>query len=64
MLFDEATSALDPETERQLLKNILANHGKTVIFVTHRPALVDYCDQTLTIEKRDPQFRTDTTATG
>ena len=51
MLFDEATSALDPETERQLLKNILANHGKTVIFVTHRPALVDYCDQTLTIEK-------------
>ena len=51
LILDEATSALDPETERQLLKNILANHGKTVIFVTHRPALVDYCDQTLTIEK-------------
>ena len=39
MLFDEATSALDPETEKQLLKNILANHDKTVIFITHRPAV-------------------------
>lgn len=51
MLFDEATSALDPETERHLLQNILAAHDKTVIFITHRPAVVDYCDQTLTIEK-------------
>ncbi len=51
MLFDEATSALDPETERQLLHNILAAHDKTVIFVTHRPAVVDYCDQTLRIDK-------------
>ena len=51
MLFDEATSALDPETERQLLHNVLANHDKTIIFITHRPAVVDYCDQTLKIEK-------------
>lgn len=51
MLFDEATSALDPETEKRLLKNILANHDKTVIFITHRPAVVDYCDQTLKIER-------------
>ena len=51
MLFDEATSALDPETERQLLHNILATHEKTVIFITHRPAVVDYCDQTLRIDK-------------
>ena len=51
MLFDEATSALDPETERQLLQNILANHDKTILFITHRPAIVDYCDQVLHIEK-------------
>ena len=51
MLFDEATSALDPETERQLLQNILSSHEKTIIFITHRPAVVDYCDQTLKIEK-------------
>ena len=48
MLFDEA---LDPDTERQLLKNILANSNKTIIFITHRPAVVDYCDQTLRLEK-------------
>lgn len=51
MIFDEATSALDPETEKQLLKNILAHHDKTVIFITHRPAVVEYCNQVLTIEK-------------
>ena len=51
MLFDEATSALDPDTERQLLKNILDKHDKTVIFITHRPAVVEYCDQTLHMER-------------
>lgn len=51
MLFDEATSALDPDTERQLLHNILSCHDKTVIFITHRPAVMNYCDQTLKIEK-------------
>ena len=50
MLFDEATSALDPDTERQLLENILSDHSKTVIFITHRPAVVDYCDQVLRVE--------------
>lgn len=50
MLFDEATSALDPQTERQLLENILSDHSKTVLFITHRPAVVDYCDQSLTVE--------------
>jgi ABC-type multidrug transport system fused ATPase/permease subunit len=47
MLFDEATSALDPDTERLLLKNILRHRQKTVIFVTHRPAVIDYCDHVI-----------------
>ena len=51
MLFDEATSALDPDTERQLLQNILSRHDKTIIFITHRPAVVDYCDQVLQVKK-------------
>lgn len=51
MLFDEATSALDPETEKNLLQNILAKHNKTIIFITHRPAVMGYCDQTLKIDK-------------
>lgn len=51
ILFDEATSALDPETERQLLQNLLKHNDKTIIFITHRLAVVDYCDQTLKIER-------------
>lgn len=50
MLFDEATSALDPDTERQLLKNILSTNDKTIIFITHRMAVVDYCDQVLRLK--------------
>ena len=49
MLLDEATSALDAETERKVLENILSNHQRTIIFVTHRTAVVDYCDQVLDI---------------
>ena len=49
MIFDEATSALDGDTERRLLANVLADHRKTVLFITHRPAVVDYCDQSLTV---------------
>ena len=51
LVLDEATSALDPETERQLLNNILADRNTTVIFVTHRMAVIDYCDQTLKITR-------------
>lgn len=51
MIFDESTSALDPDTERNLLRNILSTKDKTVVFITHRPAVVDYCDTTLRIEK-------------
>ena len=52
MLFDEATSALAPETGRQLLQNILSHHEKPVIFIPHSPAVVDYCDQTLPLQKQ------------
>ena len=51
MIFDEATSALDPETERQLLNNILASSDKTIIFITHRPAVIEYCHQSLEIHR-------------
>ncbi|MCI7309871.1 MAG: ABC transporter ATP-binding protein/permease [Prevotella sp.] len=51
MIFDEATSALDPETEKSLLNNVLSQHDKTVIFITHRPAVMEYCDRTLHLKK-------------
>ena len=49
MLFDEATSALDANTERKVLENILKDRQRTVFFVTHRKAVIDYCDQVLHI---------------
>lgn len=49
MLFDEATSALDPDTERQLLENIIARKDKTIIFITHRMTVCDYCEQKLSL---------------
>ena len=52
LIFDEATSALDEETERKLLQNLLAEKRHTIIFITHRKAVIDYCDETLKIEKR------------
>ena len=51
LIFDEATSALDEETERKLLQNLLAEKRHTIIFITHRKAVIDYCDETLKIEK-------------
>lgn len=47
MLFDEATSALDGDTECRLLQNILEGNAHTVIFITHRPAVLQYCDARL-----------------
>ena len=49
ILLDEATSALDPDTEKQLLENLLRGQRKTVICVTHRMAVVEYCDQVIEI---------------
>ncbi|MBP5340614.1 MAG: ABC transporter ATP-binding protein [Prevotella sp.] len=50
LLLDEATSALDTETEQQVLKNILYDKSRTVLFVTHRPAVTDYCSQVIHIQ--------------
>ena len=50
LLFDEATSALDPDTERRLLERLAeARGGRTVIFITHRPSVLEYCDKVLRV---------------
>jgi ABC-type multidrug transport system fused ATPase/permease subunit len=50
ILLDEATSALDVETEQELLHRLTqGEQGKTLIFITHRTSVVDYCDHTLHI---------------
>ena len=50
LLLDEATSALDPDTERRLLERLSdARDGRTVIFITHRPSVLEYCDRVLRV---------------
>lgn len=52
LILDEVTSALDEGTEQEMLRRLTQSKiGKTLIFVTHRPAVIDYCTQVLRIEK-------------
>ncbi|MCI8635992.1 MAG: ABC transporter ATP-binding protein [Eubacterium sp.] len=47
LLLDEATSSLDEATEEKLLENLKAMTDKTVIIVTHRPAVLSICDKNI-----------------
>lgn len=52
VILDEVTSALDEATEKEMLRRLTQSQiGKTLIFVTHRPAVIEYCTQVLRIEK-------------
>lgn len=52
MLLDEATSALDVETEKKLLENLKQHfHDSTIIFVTHRLAVVDFTSDVIKMER-------------
>ena len=45
MLCDEATSSLDPNTEAELIDNLIdATKDKTVVIVTHRAKLISFCE--------------------
>ncbi|MDO9352459.1 MAG: hypothetical protein Q7T55_02110, partial [Solirubrobacteraceae bacterium] len=50
--FDEPSSALDAETEAALARGLraLADEGRAVLVVTHRPALVAAADAVLDLE--------------
>lgn len=50
LLLDEATSALDEETECRLLTNLKAMTDKTVLIVTHRPAVLGFCDKQIAMD--------------
>ena len=48
LLLDEPTEGLDRETERQILRLILAHaENKTLILVTHRLTAIEQFDETL-----------------
>lgn len=54
MLFDESTSALDEQTEKNVVERITEYaQGATLIFVTHRPAVLKHCSQVLHLTRCD-----------
>lgn len=55
LLLDEATSALDEVTERKVLSNLRAMTEKTVLIVTHRPAVLEICDKIATFSEKGVQ---------
>lgn len=52
MLLDEFSSSLDPSTESRLMENLVAAYpSKTMIFITHREKIAEYCTSTLKLER-------------
>ena len=52
LLLDEATSALDVETEKKLLENLKQYfHDSTIIFVTHRLAVMNFTTDVIKMER-------------
>lgn len=48
LLLDEFSSALDAETETVLMERLTSNlHDHTMIFITHREKIIEYCTDTL-----------------
>jgi ATP-binding cassette subfamily B protein len=45
LMLDESTSALDEATETKLLQHLRSMTDKTVLIVTHRPAVLAICDK-------------------
>ncbi len=54
LLLDEFSSSLDPETEARLMDNLTKKAaGKTMVFITHRERIAEFCDRTCRIERLD-----------
>ncbi|MHC5141719.1 MAG: ABC transporter ATP-binding protein [Planctomycetota bacterium] len=49
LLLDEPTSALDKES-KQVLRDLLANLHKTIVFISHEDVLLDIKDMTLQLQ--------------
>ena len=52
LLLDEFSSALDVETETVLMERLTSEpQDRTMIFITHRDRVIDFCDATLALSK-------------
>ncbi|MCQ2539526.1 MAG: ABC transporter ATP-binding protein/permease [Acetatifactor sp.] len=52
LLLDEATSSLDEATEQAVLANLRRMTDRTVMIVTHRPAVLTICDKEISFGKK------------
>lgn len=52
LLLDEGTSALDGKTEEQVLQNLKAIEGKTIVAITHREAVLQKASSHYVLENR------------
>ncbi len=51
LILDEATASLDMETEQQIVRNLQSKfRNKTCLIITHRPTLLQICDETFCLE--------------
>lgn len=52
LILDESTAGLDPASEAEVLENLLMyRHGKTTIFISHRPRVIDRADWIIMLER-------------
>ena len=52
LLLDEISSSLDEQTEHELFRRLFDYcHDKTMIFITHRPAVSQLCDDIIRLEE-------------
>ena len=54
LLLDEFSASLDSDTERVLVDRLMNNaKEKTMIFITHRELILQYCDDVITLKKKN-----------
>ena len=52
LILDESTAGLDPASEAEVLENLLMyRQGKTTIFISHRPRVIDRADWIIMLER-------------
>ena len=52
LLLDEFSSSLDPDTEDRLMRGLIAGQeDKTMIFITHRQKISEFCKTKLSLER-------------
>jgi len=52
LLLDESTDAFDLETENTVLSRLVRIGGMTIVFVSHRPSVMEHADRIIDLEKR------------